>query len=249
MTLFTGRIAILAFLLLSLLPLPAAAELDLVALIRNVEQQYWGVSSHAFVQMRVRTDRWQRTMEMESWSLGRERFLTRILSPAKEKGVTTLKVDDQVWNYLPKVDRTMKIPPSLMGGAWMGSHITNDDLVKADKVDQDYSFRLLEETAADWRVECLPNPDAAVIWGKIIYLIDKPSRTPLEVAYYDEAGVRVRRMLFSQLTRVGDRMVPLTLTVIPDDKPDESTEMIYRDLSFDVPLDASFFSLRNLKGR
>ena len=95
--------------------------------------------------MQVRTANWERTLEMESWSLGRDYFLVRILEPAKERGVATLKRDREVWNYLPKVDRTIKVPPSMMGGSWMGSHITNDDLVKASHVDEDYTFRLLEE--------------------------------------------------------------------------------------------------------
>ena len=31
---------------------------------------------------------------------------------------------------LPKVDRTMKVPASMMLGSWMGSHFTNDDLMR-----------------------------------------------------------------------------------------------------------------------
>ncbi len=56
--------------------------------------------------------------------------LMRILEPKKEAGTATLKVDKNIWNYLPKVDRTIKVPSSMMGGSWMGSHFTNDDLVR-----------------------------------------------------------------------------------------------------------------------
>lgn len=237
-----------AVLLLAVLGFPAVGRaLDLAALIRDVEQQYHGTSSHALTTMQVRTEHWERTLEMEAWSLGRDYFLVRILEPAKERGVATLKRDREVWNYLPKVDRTIKVPPSMMGGSWMGSHITNDDLVKASHVDEDYTFRLLEEGADHWLIECLPKPDAAVVWGKIVYRLRKQPRVPEQVDYYDEEQLKVRELRFADVRRINDRTVPLRLTVVPLDKPGEMTVLHYRDLAFGVPLDQGYFNLRSLQ--
>jgi hypothetical protein len=229
-------------------PLPAE-ELDLRTLIKDVEQQYMGLSSHATTVMRVKTAHWDRTLEMEAWSLERDYYLIVIHEPAKERGVATLKRDREIWNYLPKVDRVIKVPPSMMGGSWMGSHITNDDLVKASHVDEDYNFTLLEETDSEWRIECLPKEDAAVVWGKIIYRIGKQPRVPLDVDYFDEEMVRVRRILFDDVQTIGGRVVPMRLTVLPLEKPDERTVFEYQDLVFDLGLDETFFSLRRLKQR
>ena len=223
--------------------------LDLSELIRKVEQQYTGLSSIAEVEMTVVTGHWERHLVMESWSLGRERFLVRILSPAKEKGVATLKVGREVWNFLPKVDRVIRIPPSMMGGAWMGSHITNDDLVKANHIDQDYDFTLLAEDDKQWKIMGIPKPEAPVIWGKIVYQVLKQSLVPLQIEYYDEDGVLVRRILFDDVQTIGERTVPLKMTVLPLEKPEEKTLMYYRNLQFDVDLDEDFFSLAQLKRR
>jgi len=220
---------------------------DLAELIRGVEQQYHGTSSHALTTMQVRTANWERTLEMEAWSLERDYFLVRILEPAKERGVATLKRDREVWNYLPKVDRIIKVPPSMMGGSWMGSHITNDDLVKASHVDRDYTFRLLEESAGHWLIECTPRPEAAVVWGKIVYRLRKQPRVPEQVDYYDEDQQRVREIRFDEVRTLGDRTVPLRLTVTPLDKPGEQTVLRYRDLSFGITIDQGFFNLRSLQ--
>ncbi len=225
------------------------AAFDLAALIRKVEQQYNGNSSAVELEMTIKTGHWQRTLSMESWSLGRDRFLTRILAPAKEKGVATLKVDREVWNYLRKVDRVIRIPPSMMGGAWMGSHITNDDLVKANHIDEDYSFSLLQEDEHDWIIAGIPKPEAVVIWGKIVYQIRKEPLVPVEIKYFDEEGVLVRRILFEDIQTVSGRTIPLRMQVLPQEKPDEMTVMQYRKVEFDVDLDESFFSLGQLKGR
>ena len=226
-----------------------ANDLNLQTLIRDVEQQYMGLSSHAKTVMRVKTAHWDRTLEMEAWSLERDYYLIQILEPAKERGVATLKRKREIWNYLPKVDRVIKVPPSMMGGSWMGSHITNDDLVKASHVDEDYTFRLLEETDSEYRIECLPRENAAVVWGKIIYRIGKQPRVPLEVDYFDEEMIRVRQIVFDQVRTIGDRVVPMRLTVLPLEKPDERTIFEYRELVFDLDLDEGYFSLRRLKQR
>ena len=232
-----------------LLAAAPAMAFDLSALIRKVEQQYNGDSSEVELEMTIKTGHWQRTLKMESWSLGRDRFLTRILAPAKEKGVATLKVDREVWNYLPKVDRVIRIPPSMMGGAWMGSHITNDDLVKANHIDEDYAFRLRQEDEQTWVIEGVPKPEAAVIWGKIVYQIRKEPLVPVEIKYFDEEGILVRRILFDDVQTVSGRTIPLRMKVLPQEKPDEMTLMQYRKVKFDVNLDESFFSLGRLKGR
>jgi len=226
-----------------------ASATDLAELIRKVEQQYHGDSSEVEIEMTIKTGHWTRTLKMESWSLGRERFLTRILSPAKEKGVATLKVEKEVWNYLPKVDRVIRIPPSMMGGAWMGSHITNDDLVKANHIDEDYDFSLLNEDDQGWIIEGIPKPNAPVIWGKIVYRLQKEPLVPLSVDYFDEEGLLVRKILFEDVQTVSDRTIPLRMIVQPVEKPEEQTRMQYRKVHFDVELDENYFSLGRLKGR
>ena len=238
----------LAAILLLTLSSPALA-LDVQSLIREIEQQYMGTSSRARTTMQVKTAHWERTMEMQAWSLGRDYFLVRIIEPAKERDVATLKRNREVWNYLPKVDRIIKVPPSMMGGSWMGSHITNDDLVKANHVDEDYNLRLLDETAVHYVIECLPKAEAAVVWGKIVYRIRKDPRVPEQVDYYDEEMVRVRETHFDDIQQIGERIIPLRLTVLPLEKPDEMTILRYQELVYDLPLDENFFSLRNLKQR
>jgi len=237
-------------LLAALLLLPSTVlALDLAELIRSVETQYSGESSYSKVRLHIETGNYSRTLEMEGWSLGRDYFLTRILAPAKDRGVATLKAGQDVWNYLPRVDRVMKIPASMMGGSWMGSHITNDDLVKGSRVDEDYALRLLEQSDEHYLIECLPHPEAVVVWGKIHYRIQRPELLPAEVVYFDEAMEPVRRMRFEDVRSIDGRRLPLRVIVQPLDKPQEKTTMQYQDIDFGADPDRDFFSLRNLQKR
>ena len=232
-------------------PARAGADEDLARqLLDATDDVYRGRSSHGFMTMQVRTARWERTLEMEVWSKGEDRSLIRILSPAREAGVATLKVGDNIWNYLPKIDRTMKVPASMMGGSWMGSHFTNDDLVKESRMADDYTFRIVErpeDGGGRYVVECTPKPEAPVVWGKVVVTLDGASRLPLEVTYWDEDGALARTLTFSEVVEVGDRRYPSRMKLVPADKPGEFTEIRYRDMEFDVDVPDTVFSLQALK--
>ena len=226
-----------------------AGDIDAQALIRKVETQYQGETSYAIMHMRIVTDAWSRELTMESWSEGRDKFIAKILAPKKEQGTTSLKIEDDMWNYLPKIDRVIKIPSSLMGDSWMGSHLTNDDLVKENKIDELYTFEIEKVENSVATVICTPKPDAAIVWGKVIYRVDLDKTIPIDIDYYDEDGEMVRTMAFDKVEKISGRWIPLRMTIKPVDEPDEMTELIYENIKFDIKLKKDFFSLRSLRRR
>ncbi len=239
-----------ATLLALLLPLSAAAaDYTVEELLDATDDAQRGTSSHGTMTMQVKTDRYERTMKMEAWSRGTDDSLVRILEPAKEKGVSTLKVGDNMWNYLPKVDRTLKIAGAALSGSWMGSHFTNDDLVKGSRMKEDYDYTLTAEPGEGsdvYVIECIPKPDAPVVWGKVVVKVTA-DKQPHEVTYFDEKGELVRTMKFLDVEEMGGRTFPTRMRIEPADDPGEFTEITYADMEFDVDLDDRIFSLQSLK--
>ncbi|HPQ39274.1 MAG TPA: outer membrane lipoprotein-sorting protein [bacterium] len=222
-------------------------------IMNHIDDMWRGDSSKATMTMHVKTERWERTLTMTAWSLGKDYSLVKILSPEKEAGTATLKYENDIYNYLPKTDRTIKITSGMMMGSWMGSHFTNDDLVKESRLADDYNLKVVFEGERDgasiWEIELTPKPDAAVVWGKILFTVRQSDLMPVESRYYDEDGDLVRTMTFSDYTTMDGRRVPARMKLIPEDDPGEFTEMIYEKLEFNVNIDSSFFSIRNLKQR
>ncbi len=220
-------------------------------IVDYVDRLMRGESSHATVTMDIETENWSRTLEMEVWSRGRDHSLVRVLSPRSEAGMATLMSEEQVWNYLPRADRTIKIPPSLMMGAWMGSHFTNDDLVKESQLIDDYDIDLGFEGDRDgvpvWEFVLTPSEEAAVVWGRVEYQVRQSDTLPTWARYYDEDGEVARTMEFSDYREMSGRTIPAVMTVVPADKPHELTRVTYRELEFDLELSEDFFSLRNLR--
>ena len=235
--------------LLLFVPLMAVADRDAKSLIDEMEALYRGESSKATLTMKVETPQYSRTMQMESSSVGQQDAFIRILSPKKDRGISTLKLDKEMWNFFPKINKVIKVPPSMMMGSWMGSDFTNDDLVKQTTLTQEYDLQLTE-TLTEYNITLLPREQTVTVWGRIDYIVNKEHLVPVNQNFYDDEGIMIRKMVFSELKDFGGRIMPSVMEMIPLNKEGHRTVIIYDNLEFDPPdVDESIFTLRDLKSR
>ena len=236
-----------------LLPFPAAAETPrekAARILNSIDDMWRGESSHGIMLMRVKTRNYARNLKMEGWSKGKDRSLVRIIQPLKEKDTATLKSGNDIFTYLPQTDRTIRLTSGMMMGSWMGSHFTNDDLVKESRMLDDYFAEITFAGTRDGmdvtEFTLMPKPESAVVWGKIILTV-KDETIPVKELYFDEDMNIARTMTFTDLKNFSGRTIPAVIHVVPADKPDEYTEIIHESLAFDVKLPDGLFSLASLR--
>jgi len=240
----------LRVLVICLLVWPLAAAEDeqdsATEIVRKADQLLRGITQVSTYTMQVIRPDWQRTMRFKFWSEGTEKAFILVLAPAKEKGVTFLKLKNEMWNYIPKINRTIKIPPSMMMQSWMGSDFTNDDLVKESNMVTDYTHTLLgrEELLGfeTYKIELRPKPEAAIVWDRIVEWIRVDDYVPLKAEYYNERGERIRTMLFGDIRQMGGRLIPTRFELIEEKKSGHKTVLILEDVVFDQPIPKQVFT-------
>ncbi|MCP4547550.1 MAG: outer membrane lipoprotein-sorting protein [bacterium] len=255
MTFHSQHRSLLLIILSVLLPIcsstPAIADLpDLGELSRVLDDLFRSSSSHGRIEMEIITPHYQRTLGMEIWTEGQDYTLVRISSPRKERGMSSLKRENEMWNYVPRIEKTVRIPPSLMMGSWMGSDFTNDDLVRETSWEDDYHVRYGEVASADTlRLVYTPRENAAVTWDRVEVFLNAATHLPTHQDYYDEKGRLTRRMEFTDVRDFNGRQLPAVMTLIPfgEDKEGRRTTLRYLELEFDLDMPADTFSLTNLR--
>jgi outer membrane lipoprotein-sorting protein len=244
-----ARIAVLA--LASLAAGSGAAEPTGREIVERVEQLLWGKTVQGDYEMTITTPRWQRSLGLQVWMDRPRRSFIRIVSPAKEAGIGSLRIGGEMWNYLPNVERIVKIPPSMMLQPWMGSDFTNDDLVKESSILDDYTHKVIGTTALDGQeslqVEATPKPEAPVVWGRVVYWVRKSDLMPLKQEYFSERGELVRVMSFSEVRSLGGRTLPTRWEMRPLAKPGNLTVVVLKNAVFNQPVDDTVFTQRNLQ--
>ncbi len=220
-------------------------------IIRKSDELTRGDTQSGIYRMVIVRPDWERTMVFEYWSEGTEKMFIRIKEPVKERGVTFLKVEREMWQYVPRINRVIKIPPSMMLQSWMGSDFKNDDLVKESSIVDDYSHALLgreeREEGEAYKLELTPKPEAPVAWDRLVEWIRVEDYMPLRAEFFNERGERVRTIIYSDIREMGGRVVPARFELIEEKKPGRKTIMVLEDLIFDKPIDRSVFTQANLR--
>lgn len=220
-------------------------------IVRKANEKIQGKTSQGVMKMTIVRPQWKRTVEMKSWSKGNDFSLILIKKPVRDKGSGYLKRSREMWNWLPKVGRVVKMPPSMMNQSWMGSDFTNDDLVRQSSVVNDYVHQIIGSATISGRdchkILLTPKPNAPVVWGKVEMWISKKNFLQLQTKMYDEDGYLVNTMRGSKIKNLGGRIIPTYLEMIPAEKPNQKTILEYKSMIFNKPVSDGFFSIQNLK--
>ncbi|MYB64481.1 outer membrane lipoprotein-sorting protein [Candidatus Poribacteria bacterium] len=238
--------------ILCLLTLNATSQPKVEDIIKHIDQLYRSKTSEAEMEMHIVTPHYERTLKMQVWTKGMDKTFIRITAPKKEQGVATLRIKNEMWNYLPKVNKTMKISPSMMMGSWMGSDFTNDDLVRESSLIDDYTYQMVKpENASEdlLYVELIPKEDSAIVWGKIITAVRVNDYIPIWQRFYDEKGKLMRVLNFKEVKKFSGKTVPSVMEMIPQNKDGHKTVVRWVSAKFDAKIDDRIFTRRNLQKR
>lgn len=216
-------------------------------IIRKLDNNMRGQSVYIQMQMRITSLGHTRVMKMQSWSEGTKKSFVKVIYPPKDKGITFLSLNNQMWQYIPKIERTIKIPPSMMLQNWMGSDITNDDVVKQSSIVEDYTPRILKKQGKIVTLELIPKEDAAVVWGKIISHIDTSTYTSQKDIFFDEDGKEVREFIYKNVKKFSKYYLPTYWKVQAKDKKTSFTEIILEEAKYDQKISRQYFQKSALK--
>lgn len=220
---------------------------DATKLIVRSETHTRGKSFQANVAMTVFDGDAKRTLAFKTWTEGKDKSVIKISEPVKDRGIGNLRLELNLWQYLPNVERIVKIPPSMMLQSWMGSDFTNDDLVKTSSLSRDYTHAIEKKETLDGGVKaikivCTAKPDAPVTWGKVVVWLRDPDAVPLKQESYSENGELIKVMEGSEIKTFGSHVIPTKLTMRTVKKAGARTEMTYKDVVFDEKIDPKTFT-------
>ncbi len=220
-------------------------------IVQKMDKKWRGDYSTQTMTMTIVRPTWERSISMKSWSNGTEFTMIYITAPAKERGQVFMKREKEMWNWVPSIDRMIKLPPSMMMQSWMGSDFTNDDLIRESSIVEDYEHSIIGEEEIQGKmcyiIQMIPKPDAAVVWGKVIIWITKEDYLQLKVEFYDEDEFLVNIQNLSDIKEIGGRVIPTHMEMIPADEEGKKTVIEIESADYETRVPESFFSQQNMK--
>ena len=237
-------------LILILLNIPVAHGADARSIVEDSFKYMRGNASIATVIMTIHRPDWERTMKIKAWTRGKKNSLFYIQSPPKDHGNGTLKKSREMWMYNPKVNRVIKVPPSMMSQSWMGSDFSNNDLAKSDSFVNDYTHSIVGTEIHEGKkvtiIQSMPKADAPVIWGMQVLKI-REDLIWLSQEFFDEDLKSVKLMTTLEIQLMGGKLYPKVWRMRETDTKDRFTQLTYSSLTFKSDLPDSLFTLTSLR--
>ena len=219
-------------------------------LVKAAIDQWRGMSSYGEVSMTIHRTDWQRTMTMHNWTEGEKDALIRFVAPAKDAGNATLKLDNDMWMYTPKLNQVIKLPASMMTQSWMGSDFSYNDLAKSDQLLTDFELKLIRTENISgikhFTIEAIPKAEAPVVWGKELLVIREDKILMLE-RFYDQSMVPVKEMRTLKIEEIGGRLYPVVMRMVDLEEKERWTQIETHKAHFNIELPQYIFTQSNLR--
>jgi len=224
---------------------------DAKEILQKSEEVLRGNSTIIEMKMSIVRPKWTREMQMKVWAKGNDYSLIYLKAPKRDEGTTFLKREKEIWNWIPNIERVVKMPPSMMMQSWMGSDFTNDDLVRSSSIIDDYDQTLVGEIMIGdlmaYEIELIPKPEAPVVWGKVKTWISKEDYLQLKLEFYDEDDYLINVMQMSDIKEMGGRLLPAKMTITPEEEPENQTIIEYLSIEFDTDIPEETFTVPFMK--
>jgi len=247
----TSILAALSLVFSSLLFAKLPTDLDATNIVTSSDKAMRGESSYSEATMEIIRPDWTRAMSMKSWTKGTELSMVLVTAPAKDKGSASLKRQREMWNWVPNIERVIKIAPSMLSQSWMGSDFTNDDLINQSSIVVDYHHKMIREDSFDdvdvWVIDAIAKQNAPVVWTKVRLWIAKENHLQRKVEFFDEFEDRINVMQTFDIKQMGGRLLPTKMEMLPVDKKGHKTVITTHQAQFDFKIGDDFFSLSQMK--
>ncbi len=143
---------------------------------------------------------------------GQDRVASLFLSPASEKGRSTLRLGDNMWLYIPNVGKPIRITSlqSVVGGVF-----NNSDLLRLDYA-AEYNVKQIEERDDEYLLD-LKARTKAIAYDKLKMWVNKTRLLPTKIECLTEANMLIKTLYFKKVQDFGGGVI--RPSVIETDSP------------------------------
>lgn len=223
-------------------------------IIQQVDEVAFSQSSQGrFSQTITTTSGAKRTLEMIGYSKdGTDKQLTVYTQPARVKGEAMLMLNDgnDIWYYSPRTDRVRKIASNAKKRKVMGSDFSYEDMATGTMAEK-YTAELIKEEKEQgvpcYVLKMIPT-DKGPSYSKIMVWVDQQKFIPVRIDYWDQGEKPFKRMVINEIKKIDGHMTPMNY-MMTNLKEGSVTRMEIKEMTYDVQLKDSLFTVRNLKRR
>ena len=219
-------------------------------ILRRVDANIGSDNKIATAEMIINGRRGSRSIKSKSWMYGEEKSYTEYLAPAREAGTKMLKLEDQLWTYIPSTDRTIKISGHMLRQSVMGSDLSYEDMMEDPELINLYEANVIEEeTFLDrpcWILELTAKVEDISYYSRKIW-VDKERYVSLKEERFARSGKLLKVFEVKEVRSIQNRWVPTHMVFKDALKSGKGTEYFIESIEFNADIPEALFTKASLR--
>lgn len=133
---------------------------------------------------------------------GNDKMVTTFLAPKSEIGRSTLRLDDNMWLYIPNVGKPMRITSlqSVIGGIF-----NNSDIMQLDYTAEYDVIEMIDDN--DEKVLTLKAKRFNVAYDILKMWVNDKYKTPAKIECYTASGMLIKTLHFKEIKDFGNGII------------------------------------------
>jgi len=201
-------------------------------------------------EMVIQGRRGSRTIKSKSWLQGIDKSFTEYLAPAREKGTKMLKLEDQLWIYMPSTDRTIKISGHMLRQSVMGSDLSYEDFMEDPELNKIYEAKVVAEDVflerPCWVLELTSKGGDIAYHSRKIW-VDKERFISLKEERFAKSGKLLKTFTVMKVSRTQNRWIPMHVVFKDELKSGKGTEFFLESIELNANIPEHIFTKASLR--
>ncbi len=247
------RIFITALLLSGWAPVSARAQPSTREILARVDENMTFQTAHTTAEMTIQYRQGDaRSLTYEAWSKGEDQSFLEFTAPARDAGSRFLRLGDEMWIFLPRVGKSVRIQGHMLRQGLMGSDFSYGDASENTSLVDDYEAKIEREETLDGRptyVLYMTGLRDDLAYPSRRIWVDAERWVPLKEERFARSGKLLKTAVLSDVRQVGERWYPFRVELDNALQSDTRTVMQFQEFKLDVDVPEELFTLRHLEGR
>lgn len=218
-------------------------------ILRKVDENITPASIEYTGKMVINRSGREQVKEMKVFGSGADKAFVEFLSPPRDKGTKYLRIDDDLWMYLPGANRTVKISGHMLRQSMMGSDFSYEDQTSRNKMYEIYDTVIKDETDDIYVIELTARPDEETTYYRRLMRVSKADFSMIDQELYANSGKLLKVMTVLENTEINGKKFPSRIKMEDQIKKGSYTEIIMENIRLNIEIEESVFSFQNLEKR
>jgi outer membrane lipoprotein-sorting protein len=179
------------------------------------------------------------------YARGEDHAYIEFIAPARDKGTRFLKLGEEMWMYIPAVEKPTKIAGHMLRQSLMGSDFSYDDFTENDRLIELYDIELIGVDTIEDRpcyvLELVAKVEEVTYYRQKLW-VSQDDYIPIKTELYARSGKLMKEFRVLETKVIGSYNFPVRIKMTNKLRQSTFTELVFQKIDLDVSIPSNIFT-------